>query len=84
MGASANPPGSRRPLRSQPGDFWLGAFMVAEAPVLLGFGLLEPATRESLLAYAFGSPLGIAGTLATAIVLGLATGWLGHRLGFGQ
>ncbi|NJD25831.1 MAG: hypothetical protein FIB06_10550 [Betaproteobacteria bacterium] len=84
MGTSTNPPAGRRPLRSQPGDFWLGAFMVAEAPLLLGLGLLEPATREQLLAVALGSPLGLAGTVAAAIALGLATGWLGHRLGFGR
>jgi hypothetical protein len=78
---SGNP---RLPLRAQGGDFWLGAFMVAEALLLLFLAFLPPATRESLWAVIVASPLGLAGAGAVAISLGIFTGWIAHRLGLGQ
>jgi hypothetical protein len=78
---------SRRPrlsLRAQGGDFWIGAFMVAEALLLLGLAFLAPETRESLWTAIVASPLGLAGAGGVAISLGIFTGWLAHRLGFGQ
>jgi hypothetical protein len=71
------------PLFSQPGSFWIGAFMVAEGPVLLAVSFLEPATREHLGDVVLGSPLAMLGVVVVAGMAGLLVGWLGHRLGFG-
>lgn len=72
------------PLFSQPGSFWIGAFMVAEGPVLLAASFLEPATREHIVDVILGSPLAMLGVVVATAMAGLLVGWLGHRLGFGQ
>lgn len=72
------------PLFSQSGSFWIGAFMVAEGPVLLAASFLEPATREHLADVILGSTLAMLGVVVAATMAGLLVGWLGHRLGFGQ
>lgn len=73
----------RLPLFSQPTSFWLGAFMVAETPVLLAASLIAPAARERVLESLFVSPVALGGALAGVVGLGLLVGWLGHRLGLG-
>ena len=72
------------PLFSQPGSFWIGAFMVAEGPFLLAASFMEPATREHIVDVMLGSPLSMLGAMVAAGMAGLLVGWLGHRLGFGQ
>ena len=72
------------PLFSQPGSFWIGAFMVAEGPVLLAVSFLEPVTREHFVVVILGSSLAMLGVVVAASMAGLLVGWLGHRLGFGQ
>jgi ABC-type branched-subunit amino acid transport system permease subunit len=71
------------PLFSQPGSFWLGAYMVAEAPLLLAASWMEPATRERIADAVLGSPVALLGVVVGAALLGLLVGWLAHRLGFG-
>jgi hypothetical protein len=75
---------SRRSLWSQSGSFWIGAFMLAEMPLGLLFTFLPQQQRDILANYAFFTPLGIAATITFAVALGLAVGWVGHRLGLGE
>lgn len=75
---------SRLPLKSQPGSFWLGAYMVAEAPFGWMLALLEPAQRQSVVDRLLASPLLIACAVAVAIASGLLVGWVGHRMGIGD
>jgi hypothetical protein len=71
-------------LRSQSGSFWLGAFMIAEAPVGLVISFLDTDRRCAVVDYVFSSPLAFVCALIVLASLGLFAGWLGHRLGFGE
>lgn len=75
---------SRLPLKSQPGAFWLGAYMVTEAPFGLVVALLESAQRQSLVDRLLASPLLIVCAVAVAIASGLLVGWAAHRIGIGD
>ena len=70
-------------LWSQPGSFWLGAFMLAEAPIGLVVAFLDVEHRIIVLDYLFSSPLTIVCAIVGVVAVGLLTGWLGHRLGLG-
>lgn len=72
------------PLFSQPGSFWIGAYMVAEGPFLLAASFMEPATREHIADMMLGSPLAMLGVVVAAAMAGLLVGWLAHRMGFGH
>ena len=70
-------------LWSQPGSFWLGAFMIAEAPIGFVAAFLDAEQRIIVVDYLLSSPLTIVCATVGVVVVGLLTGWLGHRLGLG-
>ena len=70
-------------LWSQPASFWLGSFLVAEAPVVLLLSLLPEGRREAMLSFALFSAPGIIITISATVALGLAIGWVGYKLGLG-
>lgn len=72
------------PLRSQSAAFWLGVFMIAEAPIGIAILALSQERRASLLDYLFGNPIAALCALIALIGLGLMVGWLAHRLGLGE
>jgi hypothetical protein len=71
------------PLFSQPGSFWLGSFLVAEALMTLPTWFLTDAQREYIVGFALFSAPGLALTISTTVALGLCVGWIGHKLGLG-
>lgn len=71
------------PLKSQPGSFWLGAYLVAEAPLALIATFMEPIHRESILSYLLSSPMALFFAITISMVLGLVIGWVAHRIGLG-
>ena len=70
-------------LSAQSASFWLGAYMVAEAPVLLALSLLDPATQGRLMDVILGNGWALLGAIVVMVASGLLVGWLAHRLGFG-
>lgn len=77
-------PASRRPLRAQSAQFWLGAFMVAEALLSLLALLLPEATRQTILDWAFSGTASLLLTLGMLTVPGLVVGFIAHHLGWGD
>ena len=71
-----------RPLLHQPGSFWIGVGLVAEAPFMLIALLLSQEEKLRVTEY-FASGL-IGGATAVALVIGsfFLTAWLAHRAGF--
>lgn len=74
----------RSPLSAQSASFWLGAYMVAEAPALLALSLLDSATQERLMDAILGNGWALLVAIVVIVALGLLVGWLAHRLGFGD
>jgi hypothetical protein len=72
------------PLLHQPGSFWIGAALVAEAPAALVIWMLPTHTKEVLIEFFMSGPWGIACALAIALTLFLATAWAGHKLHLGS
>jgi hypothetical protein len=72
------------PLRSQPGSFWLGAALVAEAPFTVAALLLSASTKESIISFFMSSRFGVLMLLATVTTILLLIAWLGHRAGLGK
>ncbi len=74
----------RSSLWTQSGQFWLGAFMVAELPVGIAITALPDATRTELLEMVLGN--GWITILAVAVLIGsgLLVGSVAHRLGVGE
>jgi hypothetical protein len=70
-------------LWKQPASFWVGSFLVAEAPAALLLSLLPEERRESLLGFAFFSAPGLAITISATVALGVAVGWVALKLGLG-
>lgn len=82
--SSVKHPMPHNSLRSQSGSFWLGAFMLAEAPVGLVISFLDIDRRWAVVDYVFSGPLTFVCALLALASLGLFAGWLGHGLGFGE
>ena len=57
--------------------------MLAEAPIGLVAAFIDAENRIIVVDYLFSSPLTIGCTTVGIAAVGLLTGWLGHRLGFG-
>ncbi len=75
---------ARQSIWSQSGQFWLGAFMVAEAPLSLVVMLLPEMTRVALLDWMFSGALTMLLTVGMLIMLGILVGVAAHRLGWGD
>lgn len=73
----------RLPLKSQPGSFWLGAFLVAEAPLVVIATFMDSVQREQVVSYFLSSPTALFLAVSIIMVLGLLVGLLAHRLGLG-
>lgn len=77
-------PSSRQTLWSQSGQFWLGAFMVAEAPLSLVVMMFPEITRVALLDWVFSGALTMLLSIGMLIALGILVGLAAHRLGWGE
>lgn len=74
----------RAPLFSQPASFWIGAGLVAEAP-LAALAYWPPADiRQRLVAAVIESAAWSVVAVLAVIAVYLGTAWLGHRLGLGE
>ncbi len=82
MAFSSRP--SRSSLWSRSGQFWLGAFMVAEAPLSLIVMVLPDAARIDLLAFVFRDALTMVLAAGVLIAPGILVGLIAHRLGWGE
>lgn len=74
----------RLSLAAQSASFWLGAYMVAEAPALLALSLLDPATQERLMDAILGNGWVLLVAIVVILAWGLLVGGVAHRLGFGD
>ena len=75
---------ARSSLWSQSGQFWLGAFMVAEVPVGIAISNLPDGPRAELQDWVLGSVWAMVLAVAFLIASGIVVGWVAHRLGLGE
>lgn len=75
---------SRRSLWSHSAQFWLGAFMVAEAPFTLAVMMLPETARRALLDWGFSGALPLLLSIGMLVLSGLLVGITAHRLGWGD
>lgn len=83
MNKPVNPP-SRQSVWSQSGQFWLGAFMVAEAPLSLVVILLPEIRRAALLGWVLSGALNKLLAVSILVLLGILVAFVAHRLGWGD
>ncbi len=74
----------RQSLGSQPGQFWLGAFMAAEAPLCLVVMMLPDTRRAALLGWVLSGPTTLLLSIGVLTALGVLVGFVAHRLGCGD
>ena len=75
---------SRQSLWTQSGQFWLGAFLVAEAPLSLVVVMLPEATRAALMDWVFSGALTMLLSIGLLTALGILAGFVAHQLGAGE
>jgi hypothetical protein len=73
----------KRRLRDEPASFWIGAGLVAEAPLMLSAGFLSGPVCKDSAALHFLCPPPLWPLLCGLVVWFLLVAWVGNRLGLG-
>jgi len=73
----------RHPLRHQPGSFWIGVGLLAEAPFMLGALFLPQEAKLRVMHYFTSGLVEVVAAVALLIGSFVLTACLAHRAGFG-
>lgn len=72
------------PLCAQPGPFWIGVGLVAEAPFVLTLLFLPDSAKLAILEFTTSWPLGVFTSISLLVACYFLTAWVAHRLGLGE
>lgn len=71
-------------LKDQPACFWIGAGLVAEAPLALALWLLPESACDVFPVTLIGCPPPLAALAILGVAIYLPVAWAGYKLGLGQ
>jgi hypothetical protein len=75
---------NRKSIWEQSSAFWVGAGLIAEAPVVLALSSIDENRRAAAFDYALERPAIIVLVIVVVLILPVLVGWAAHRLGLGD